>query len=474
MPPPITRREFLKAAGAASLGVSGCSDGPKEVTQLEPRALPRPEDSGIDHVVVLMMENRSFDHFLGWVPGADGRQAGILAPDRAGVLQSTYAMLEGHASPWQGCGSADPNHGYGAGRVHLNAGKMDGWLLTDPTQLGDTLPLGYYRRQDLPFYSAAVEDWTVCDRYHHALIAGTWPNRFYMHGGDNDFVDGDGIEKQSHIPTLWDALAEKGLQGRYYFGNLPFVALWGTKYLTMARPLETFFLDAALGDLAPVTFVDPIFESGAPNALSNDDHPHSDVRAGQFLLNRVYNAVRSSPKWDRTLLIINYDEWGGFFEHVVPPVMPPSEVDFATWQNDGLLGFRVPCMLIGPRAFRGHVNHDLLEPNAVLNFLSWRFGLKPIGSRAQYAGNLATALNWGEPRYDTRGYSVPAGEFGLDCQRFSSFPQINPPGPTGITLPDLPRLAAQDETHVRQMRGLFEKARDLGFWTGPVVFPPQT
>jgi phospholipase C len=236
---PVTRRAFLKAAGAIAAGslVPGCSD--TDTLERALHALPDPADSGIDHIVVMMMENRSFDHFLGWVPGAQAKQQ-ISAPDRAGVMQPSYPMLEGHPSPWQGCGSADPNHGYEAGRIHLNGGKLDGWLLTDPTQLGDTLPLGYYRREDLPFYAGCADDWTICDRYHHAIMAGTWPNRFYMHAGDNDFTDGEGVEKVSQLYTVWDALAEKGLGGRYYYGNLPFVGLWRKPgYMAFSRPRET-------------------------------------------------------------------------------------------------------------------------------------------------------------------------------------------------------------------------------------------
>ena len=443
--------------------------------------LPNPQDSGIDHIVLLMMENRSFDHFLGWVPGADGRQAGLAFPDRAGALQSTYPMVEGHPSPWQGCGSADPAHGYDSGRIHLHNGRMDGWLLTDPTQLGDTLPLAYYRREDLPFYAGVAEDWTICDRYFSAVMMGTWPNRFYMHSGDNDFLDAEGVEKESFLSTLWDALAAKGIEGRYYFGNLPFLGLWHEDYLSISRPLETFFVDCAAGNLPAITYVDPIFESGGPNALSNDDHPHSDVRAGQLLLNRIYDAVRSGPQWERTLLIINYDEWGGFFDHVIPPVVPPSTRDLEVTGNDGRLGFRVPCVLIGPRARRGHVSHELLHPNAILNFFSWRFGLPPLGSRAAHSGNLAHALDFSNPpNTASRGYSVANGSFGLDCQRYSNWPQIDPPdGGIVIPLPTIPAPNAAsarstDSDHVRQLRGLYEKARARGFPVGPVVFPEES
>ncbi|MGH8456613.1 MAG: alkaline phosphatase family protein [Stenotrophobium sp.] len=474
LPDPKRRRVVAGlTAGLGSLALPGCgsSSAPSSASSAA-MALPPPQDAGIDHIVLLMMENRSFDHFLGWVPGADGVQTGLVFPDRAGAMQATYPMLTGHPSPWQGCGSGDPNHSYVAGRADLKGG----WLLNDPTELGDTLPLGYYRREDLPFFSGIADGWTICDRYHSGIMAGTWPNRFYMHAGDNDFLDGDGIEKQSHLPSLWDALAAAGVEGRYYFGNLPFVALWGAKYLPISRPLETFFVDCALGNLPAITYVDPIFESGAPNALSNDDHPHSDVRAGQVLLNRVYDAVRSGPQWEKTLLIINYDEWGGFFDHVTPPILQASARDIQVTGNDGRLGFRVPCALIGPRVRRGHVHHGLLHPNAILNFFSWRFGLPPIGSRSLISGNLAEALDWeNPPNPASRGYAVQNGTYGLDCERYSNYPQINPPGPGPvIPLPTVPPpdtlLNGAESDHLRQMRGLYELAQSLGFWTGPTGF----
>ncbi len=465
------RREVVAglAAGLGSLALPRGADA----------ALPAPKDSGIDHVVLLMMENRSFDHMLGWVPGADGVQAGLAFPDRAGVMQQTYPMLTGHPSPWQGCGSADPNHGYTAGRQHMQGG----WLQTDPTQLGDKLPLGYYRREDVPFWSGVADDWTLCDRYHTGIMAGTWPNRFYMHAGDNDFLDGDGVEKVSKLPTLWDACIAKGVTWRYYFGNLPFIGLWRRPdYMLFSRPLETFFADCAAGNLPAITYVDPIFESGAPNALSNDDHPHSDVRAGQVLMNRIYDAIRNGPLWGKTLFIINYDEWGGFFDHVTPPIVKPSTED-AKLGNDGRLGFRVPCALIGPRVRRRYVHHGLLHPNSILNFFSWRFGLPKIGSRSLVSGNLAEALDFtSRPNLSSRGYNVKSATYGLDCERYSSEPQLNPPGP-GPTIPTFaPSLGNVGKlvfgsgeearsNHVAQMRGLYEVSKAMGFPVGPVVFP---
>src|SRR6266536_1979320 len=122
----ITRREFIAGAAVGAAGGTLISRTPRASAAAEIGAgnLPRPESSGIDHIVVVMMENRSFDHFLGWLPGADGRQAGLVYQDKAGVAHSTYRL-----SMYQGCGYADPDHSWEGGRTEYANGACDGWLL---------------------------------------------------------------------------------------------------------------------------------------------------------------------------------------------------------------------------------------------------------------------------------------------------------------------------------------------------------
>ena len=115
----VHRRRFLSGL-AATTGALALGGNPLAAKD----KLPRPDDSDIEHVVVLMMENRSFDHFLGWLPNADGEQAGLSYRDRSGILQDTYPL----APDFQGCGHADPDHSYDGGRVEYNNGKCDGWL----------------------------------------------------------------------------------------------------------------------------------------------------------------------------------------------------------------------------------------------------------------------------------------------------------------------------------------------------------
>jgi phospholipase C len=288
----VTRREFLgRVAGAGAVAVSASG-------LLSRRAgaqvlLPPPAQSGIDHIIVVMMENRSFDHYLGWMPGADGRQAGLTYTDRNGVPRVTSPL----APDFQGCAHPDPDHSAQGGRIEYNNGACDGWLRAGAN---DEYAIGYYTNLDLPFFGQAVQDWTVCDRYFASVMAETFPNRFHQHAAQTDRISN--TFELSSLPTIWDRLAERGLAGRYYVSDSPFLAFWGLKYLPISRPVASFFADCQAGALPQVAFVEPRFIEES-TGLSNDDHPHADVRAGQAFLNGVYRAVTTSPAWSRTLLV---------------------------------------------------------------------------------------------------------------------------------------------------------------------------
>ena len=144
-----------------------------------------------------MMENRSFDHFLGWLPGADGKQAGLSYVDRYGARHVTH-----HLGITASCGFNDPDHSYEGGRVELNGGRCNGWLRAGQN---DSLSIGYYDQADLAFLGSAVPDWTTFDRYFSAVMAETYPNRFYLHGGRTDRLhNGDRTLSQPFpYPTIW-------------------------------------------------------------------------------------------------------------------------------------------------------------------------------------------------------------------------------------------------------------------------------
>src|SRR5262249_4308780 len=184
-------------------------------------------------------------------------------------------------------------------------GRCDGWL-----QASDVFSIGYYEQSDLAFLGAAAAGWTVCDNYFAAILAETYPNRFYQHAAQTDRMHNSNA--LSALPTIWDRLQAAGIGGKYYFNDAPFTALWGSKYLGMTRPYTEFLADCATGSLPAVSFIDPRFEDET-SGTSNDDHPHADIRNGEYFLNQIYDAVTRSPNWPHAILIINFDEWGGFF-----------------------------------------------------------------------------------------------------------------------------------------------------------------
>ncbi|HEX8981810.1 MAG TPA: alkaline phosphatase family protein [Ktedonobacterales bacterium] len=407
-----TRRTILKgaAAGAAALGGSFAFGAGPYVLGAPTSGLPSPAQSGIEHFVFVTMENRSFDHFLGWLPHANGKQAGLLYPNPNGSSSYTYPL----APDYQGCGHPDPDHSYQGGRIQYDGGKADGWLLDTAN---DIYSIGYYTQGDLAFLGQAAPGWSTCDNYFAAILGPTYPNRIYTHAGQTDRITN--TTTISTLPTIWDRLAASGLSGRYYYSDVPFLALWGSKYLPISRPFASFLTDCAADTLPQVSYIDPRF-TDEDSGTSADDHPHADIRNGEAFLNSIYQAVTTSPAWSKTVLVITYDEWGGFFDHVAPTTAPISPATKAAGDTDGRRGFRVPCLIISPWSRRGAVPRTLYDHTSVLRMIEWRWGLQPLTVRDATANNLAASLNFSAPSLTAPRYAVPTGPFGAPCPIGSS------------------------------------------------------
>jgi phospholipase C len=391
---PLSRRRVLAAAAAAAVGA-----GPLARAALAaPARLPRPDRSGLDHVVVVMMENRSFDHVMGWLPGADGKQAGLSYLDASGAAHATYPL----APDFQGCAYADPDHSYDGARVEWNNGACDGWL-----RANDLYSIGYYRQEDLPFLGRAAPAFTACDRFFASFLGPTFPNRFYSLSAATDRTSNTYVRVD--LPTIFDRFAAKRIPAAYYYGTFAFLLLY-QRYQAISHPYSRFFAQCRTGKLPAFSYIDPnwTFHDSGPSSGSegNDDHPHADVRAGEYFLSTIYNAVTHSPAWRRTLLVVTFDEWGGFFDHVSPPVAAGDNVQ---------RGFRVPCLLISPFARRGHVAHGVYDHTSILKLLEWRWGLSPLTARDAAAANLAAALDFAHPVLATPRISAPRFAAGAPC-----------------------------------------------------------
>lgn len=395
-----TRRLFMKVlAGAGSLGLGMTNADDDHQDQNENEDPPKGLGKQIQHVVVLTMENRSLDHFLGWMPNIDGKQSGLTYLDKAGVAHATHPL----APDYQGCGHPDPDHSYSGGRVEYDNGKCDGWLRAG---MNDDFSIGYYQQSDLPFLGQAAPTWTTFSRYFAATMAETYPNRIYTHAAQTD--RDTNTTAISTLPTIWDRLLAKNVPCRYYFNDVPFLALWGAKYLPISRLFPSFLADCAAGTLPAVSYLDPRFIDES-SGTSGDDHPHADIRNGEAFMNLVYSAITLSPNWSSTALIITFDEWGGFFEHVPPQQAPDPNPQFA------LRGFRVPSLLISPWSRRGFVSTDVFDHTSFLKMIEWRWDLKPLTVRDANANNLANALNLHASNRIAPIFAVPPGPFGAAC-----------------------------------------------------------
>jgi phospholipase C len=398
-----TRRRFLQSSVAAAGGAMLLRGKRSEA---HPDAgLPDPGRSGIEHLVVLMMENRSFDHLLGWLPGANGRQAGLRFEDPSGVKHRTFALAP--TIGFQGCNNLDPDHSWEGGRIQVNGGKMDGWLKAQ----SDIFSIGYYERKDRPFFSELAMKFTTLDNYFCSILAETFPNRFFQHSAQTPVLHNGEVTVAQTVPTIWDNLAAAGVSGKYYFSDVPFVAVWGPKYLPIAHTFPEFLIDAAAGTLPAVSFLDPRFNDEG-QGTSGDDHPHADIRAGDAFMSQAFHAVASGPGWANTVFVITYDEWGGFFDHVAPPrSVAANDVDPPDDDGNVLLGVRVPTIVASPWTRCGRdprIHSQLFDHTSVLKLIEWRWGLPNLTARDapdSNITNLARALDF--RHHDPRVPNLP-------------------------------------------------------------------
>jgi phospholipase C len=433
-----SRREFLQrtAVGAGLTASMGLALGPDTVIAEAARRqrrvqIPSPRNLPIDTFVVLMMENRSFDHYLGWLPGADGRQAGLQFTNTQGQTLSTHRLT----NDFQGCGFLDPDHSWDGGRTQLDGGRMDGFLRAD----SDEFSIGYYEEADLPFTPAMAKAFTTFDRFFCSLLSSTYPNREYMHAGqsygriDNSLPFGTtGLGFPDS--TIFNLLAAAHIPSRYFYTDVPVSALWGVPGLQRSSQVQTYYEQAASGTLPPLSFVDPSFQ-GEEAGTSGDEHPHGDVRVGQAFVADVVHAFMDSPQWKRGALFVVYDEWGGFFDHVVPPRVPDLRSSTDLSKDFGQMGFRIPAVVVSPYARRGHVDHSIYGFESILKMIRYRFGRPALTPRDLYANNIAAAFDFeSEPDYDVPDLPHPpevissacAGSDGLDVGTILGSPIIKP------------------------------------------------
>jgi phospholipase C len=440
-----------------------------EETVTEAEARKRLE--GVQHIVVLMMENRSFDQMLGFlskhgrVPGVEGLKGGEVNYDEHGNPYESFEWGEEETSfhpPQDRSGKIlDPCHGPTCVKEQLETfkGKTPGGFVKNFMRRKDSrgnrieipaqyrgLPMGYYSEKHLPVYDLLARKYAVCDAWHSSIPGDTWPNRLYAMAGE----DGPKVsQKRGFLHWLAVAAKRKLIPGLGAISNAPvydvaaftrqlrdeqwrwyshdpatlrgadstyrdfhrlnrdnFAYFDRKRMSVVTKALEggvvelhdSFLDDAAKGQLRDVSWIDPNFiDLKVLDPNSNDDHPPSDVRAGQALVLETYQALVRSPTWKDTVLVIVYDEHGGFYDHVQPPPVPSGDPGkYLT------LGVRVPALVVGPRVQGGVCKH-VFEHTTLINTILRRFAADPeeaIGRmplRVRRAAHLGMLLE-AEPR----------------------------------------------------------------------------
>jgi phospholipase C len=381
----ITRRTALKTlgamAGAAGAGriLPGCgedSDG---------RDIQDGSNSqvGILNIVYVMMENRSYDHQLGGRTllglGGDGLVSGMSNPDASGV---EIPFFEPALSDAALC-IPDPAHSWTSSHDQFSGGTNRGFVTTHqglyPTRID---PMQALTRAHAPVLWALADEYTTCDRYFCSVMGPTWPNRMFWHTGTSLGMTSNMVPPTPFETTLFQRLDAKGIDWRYYYSDLPFVALLGANVAGHIGNMEDFLSQAATGTLPSFSYVEPAFGF-------NDDHPPHHPMAAQQFLAMVYTALATSPQWKNTLLVITYDEHGGFFDHVPPPQVTDERAALGFDQ----LGFRVPTYIVGPYAKAGYVSNVQLEHCSAVRHVIDHFGLDPINERVTASNDFSDGID---------------------------------------------------------------------------------
>lgn len=339
----------------------------------------------ITHVVVLMQENRSFDHYFGRLwrsgqPEAEGFPSNFTNPDAAGQRVPPFHLPTT-------CFPRDPPHQWRAVRAQWNQGQMNGFVTSADDDDGDgRWAMGYYDATDLPFYHWLAGTFALGDRYFSAALGGTWPNRQFLYTARAQTARApSGMLRGAR--TIFDLLDEGRVPWRVYTdGPLRQDCIGWQPGARGVEKSAAFLAALRTGTLPPVSFLDPGDE---------DEHPPADVQRGERWARFLYGELVRSPLWPRLVVFLTYDEGGGFFDHVAPPAAcAPDE----TRPELDRRGVRVPILAISPWARPHHVSHVENDHASILRFIELLHDLPALSARDANADALLDLFDFSRPR----------------------------------------------------------------------------
>jgi phospholipase C len=385
------------ALSIALLGVVLLPPGAAADQAVPPSGLDRTGASKIQHLVVIMQENHTFDNYFGTFPGTDNvaNAPGVpVDPNNPDSPKVTPFHLQDPRTP-------DLSHTWASAHAAYNEGKMNGFVAAQTERnLPGKLALGYYDGSDLPYYWHLARNYVLADRFFSSALGGSLINHQYWVGAKSSGV-GESIPAEGiNMPTIFDRLEESHVSWKFYAKNyeptLNFRGVRGTNpkdsqlawipLLTMPSFVDNpqrmekivdlghLYSDLAHGDLPAVSY---LVQGGT------SEHPPGHVVNGQNATVSIIDAIMRSKLWDSSAVILTWDDWGGWYDHVTPP-----QVD-----QDGY-GFRVPALIVSPFARKGHILHETADYASILKLIERLHGLSPLSTRDEKAYDLLGAFDF--------------------------------------------------------------------------------
>jgi phospholipase C len=381
----------------------------------QPGSLPYPDRPAgadtipaIEHIVVLMMENHSYDNKLGMLgrPDADGFRLDAdgrptaTNPYANGSIQHSFAM------PTTCQLAGKPSQTWQDSHTQFASGRNTGFVESG----SGPVAMGYWQASDQPFYYSLARQFPIADRYFCSLLGPTFPNRRYLISATSLGMINDTVPGFTDYPangTIFDHLENAGVTWRDYCATLGVVVSTTELYPELyARnvgrnvvDLDDFFTDAADGTLPGFAIVEPNY------LLSSEEDPQNIALGEQFAA-KVINAVMAGPGWDRTLLIWTYDEHGGYYDHVSPPpaitpddIPPDTPAGVPAYNGFAQYGFRVPCAIVSPWARPGYVSHEVFDHTSICALVEAKWNLPAMTRRDANANAMLDLLDLTQPAF---------------------------------------------------------------------------
>ena len=397
-PPEITRTATDEARATQR---QACTFGPGAwPAETVGREVPLGSQMPIDHILVVMQENRSFDHYFRKLPQAGQTDVDVAGDDWSNPNAQGMPVRFQHDT--ERC-IEDVAHGWNSVHRQFNNGAMDGFVVTNDPH-GER-GLTYFDQTDIPFYYALATTFAMGDRYFSSLLGPTGPNRLYLMAGTSFGLAHNNLVAQdlrdSPVNHVFRNLDAAGVTWKDYAGGarmvgfFPYFGILRTQTRAHYASIEDLHRDLAMGTLPAVSFIEPNYLGDGGERV--DEHPPGIPMQGERWVERIVRSLMASPLWSRSALFVVYDEHGGFADHVAPPAacepdaLPPR---LSTGPAEGRFdryGVRVPFMVVSPYARRRYVSHRTFDHGSILRFIEARFGL-PALTRRDANANIPTDL----------------------------------------------------------------------------------